>query len=104
MSPFMPSPACEEDAEVDDLMDRMKETTSNSGIREICKADPLIREFGRSLVGRLGTNIEQDGKDNDNIRSKLRHVGRLLKCLNESEAEPKELSFYLSGTHFKKVV
>ena len=66
------------DREVNSLIDKMKETGRNSGVKALCMKDMLILEFVQSLLDKLGTEGEQQRKDKDNIRTKLRTVGRLL--------------------------
>ena len=63
----------------------MPETQANLGVQNICQNDPLIREFARSILNRLGEEHEQRLKDIDNIRTKVRTLGRLLKELNTTE-------------------
>jgi hypothetical protein len=92
------------DEELEELFQHMKETSSNRGVRAVCQSDQLIREFGRSLLGRLGTVKEQRRKDKDNIRSKCRAVGRLLLELNDGQQVPNDLSHFICGNKFQHVV
>ena len=102
-SPFVPT-LPEEEAKLDKLFLGMKETAANPGIPKICETDQLIREFGKSLLGRLGEEDERRLKDVDNVRTKIRTVGRLLKELRNVEGEEKTISDFIKGTEFKKVV
>ena len=77
-----------DDAEIEEIMFKMKETAMNPGLKMACQKDRLIKEFCRGLLHKLGTNNEQRRKDKDNVRAKLRAVGRLLLSLNKkSEKE-----------------
>ena len=87
---------------LDDLINNMRETVDNPGLRQICESDELIREFGRSLIGRLGSEDEQRLKDKDNIRTKMRYVARLMKHLNEDKPH-KPLTYYITGKQFHTV-
>ncbi|XP_053388364.1 uncharacterized protein LOC128551503, partial [Mercenaria mercenaria] len=64
----------EEEEEIDSLISKMKETEQNPGLKDICFQDVLIREFGLSLLHKLGTSEEQRVKDKDNVRTKMRCV------------------------------
>ncbi|XP_053380135.1 uncharacterized protein LOC128548751 [Mercenaria mercenaria] len=90
--------------ELDKLLSKMKETARNPGVKNICSEDQLIREFGLSLLERLGLPEEQRTKDHDNIRTKLRSVGRLLQTLNEGQMTDQSLSFFIHPRQFQKVV
>lgn len=103
LAPFLTA-GDKDDEEVDDIFSHMKETGSNAGVRETCRNDLLIREFATALLDRLGTTTEQRRKDKDNIRTKLRTVGRLLKHLNEAKFRPQSLSSYITGKQFIDVV
>ena len=110
LSRFIPTPdeRTETESNVNELFRNMKETSMNPGIRNICRDDILIREFAMALLEKLGTTEEQRRKDKDNIRTKVRTLGRLLKHLNEKRQKTKEdiltLSDYITGPHFKEVV
>jgi len=104
MQPFLNKGQTDEDDELEELIQNMRETTDNPGLRKICLEDDLIREFGRSLLGRLGTKEEQRLNDKNNIRTKLRSVGRLLKHLNEQQEVAQPLSKYITGKGFKTVM
>ena len=81
ISPWITSDS--DDAEIDEIMFKMKETTMNPGLKIVCQKDRIIKEFCCGLLHKLGTNHEQRRKDKDNIRAKLRAMGRLLISLNE---------------------
>ena len=86
------------------IFNGMKETTANPGMPLLCKNDPLIVEFARSFLGRLGTEEEQRLKDVDTIRTKVRTVGRLLKHLHQEQPSPKQLSDFITGPDFDPVI
>lgn len=86
------------------IIDKMKETTKNPGLKEICENDKLIREFGLSLTEKLGTKEEQRRKDSDNIRTKMRSVARLLMKLNENKLVPQPLCFFICPREFRNIV
>ncbi|KAJ8302560.1 hypothetical protein KUTeg_018956 [Tegillarca granosa] len=90
--------------DLNDIIDKMKETTKNPGLKEICKNDKLIREFGLSLTEKLGTKEEQRRKDSDNIRTKMRSVARLLLKLNENKLVPQPLCSYICPREFRNTV
>ncbi|KAL4222344.1 hypothetical protein ACF0H5_018382 [Mactra antiquata] len=73
----------------------MKETKENSGLKKICQEDELIRQFGLYHLGRLGPTEEQRLKDQDNIRTKMRTLARLLVRLNEEELFSHPLSHFI---------
>lgn len=89
---------------LDDVISRMKETKENPGLKEVCLEDELIREFGMCLLERLGTSEEQRRKDEDNIRTKLRCVARLLKKLNDKKIVNQPLTNYINAREFNAVV
>ena len=89
---------------LDDFFNRMKETKENPGVPDLCKNDELIREFAQSLLERIGDESDQRRKDADNMRTKVRTVGRLLKKLQELTGQTKAMSFFLTGTYFQAVV
>lgn len=92
------------DTSLEDIFSHMKDTDKNAGVKEICESDDLIRQFGSCLLEKLGTLEERRRKDVDNIRTKLRTVGRLLKVLNAGMLDHRPLSDFLSGPNFHKVV
>jgi len=110
LSRFLPTPEERTATEIqaNKLFTHMKETHKNPGITKICREDALIREFAMSLLEKLGTKEEQRRKDQDNISTKVRTIGRLLKHLNEKritlKKNPLTLSGYITGTNFKEVV
>lgn len=55
---------------LNELIENMKETKKNPGLKEICMSDQLVREFGFSLMEKLGTTEEQIKTYPDNIRTK----------------------------------
>ena len=71
LAPFMNT---EQENGLEELLDDMKETGTNLGVKNICSNDKLIREFGKCLLGSLGNENEQRRKDKDNIRTTLRSV------------------------------
>lgn len=103
LSPFFQREEVEVE-ELDALVEKMKETNKNPGLKEMCTSDNMIKEFGLSLMEKLGMNSEQRRKDHDNIRTKLRAVGRLLKKLNENKFRKQDIDYYLCPSEFKNVV
>ena len=93
-----------DDAEIDEVIIKMKETSKNPGLKKTCRTDPLIKEFCRGLLHKLGHDSEQRRKDKDNIRTKLRAVGRLLLSLNHKRQEDMDLWSYIAPKHFKMIV
>jgi hypothetical protein len=91
---------------IDQLFLSMKETQKNPGIPEICKNDPVIREFAWGQLERLGTDEERRIKDEDNIRTKVRTLGRGLKKMNENLSDERwhSLSEFLSPQYFRHVL
>ena len=102
ISPFIKINSNETD--IDEILDKMKETVKYPKLKEIAQGDVLIREFIRGLVNKLGTEDEQRRKDKDNIRTKVRAVARLLKALNEKTGETKSLIEYIRPQCFMLVV
>ena len=90
--------------DIDTVIEKMKETEKNPGLKEICQQDELIKEFGVSLLQRLGTEDEQRRKDQDNVRTKMRSVARLVKKLNDSKLRNLPLDSYISPREFMNVV
>ena len=84
LSPFVKTLEHHE-AQIQNIFSGMPETQANLGVQNICQNDPLIREFARSILNRLGEEHEQRLKDIYNIRTKVRTLGRLLKELNTTE-------------------
>lgn len=103
ISPFLQANQAE-NTDLAKLFGGMKETKANPGLREVCENDPLIQEFAKSQLNRLGTEEEQRRSDLDNIRCKVRTVGRLLQKLNENCVAPMELLSFLNGRKFNDVV
>lgn len=104
LAPFMQVRPEHEIEALDMVIMKMKETTQNPGLKNICCDDQLIREFGNSLLDKLGTEEEQRRKDQDNIRTKMRSVARLLQKLNENKLRSLPLSDFISGREFMNVV
>ncbi|XP_005098712.2 uncharacterized protein LOC101849288 [Aplysia californica] len=102
LSPFLQLDS--DEGEIEDIISKMKETSKNPGLRQICMHDVLIREFCRGLVHKLGPLEEQRRKDKDNIRTKVRAVGRLVVRLNEKSNQDLDLSAFLKPTHFRLIV
>ena len=102
LSPFVKQ-VSEEDIALNTIFDGMKETAANPGLKKICENDLLIREFTLSMVGRLGEDDEQRIKDIDNVRTKVRTVGRLLKQLQHDNQTCDPLSTFICGQRYKKV-
>ncbi|XP_052261565.1 uncharacterized protein LOC127865682 [Dreissena polymorpha] len=94
----------EDDALLESFFDGMKETNANPGVPLLCKNDPLIREFASSKLCRLGEKKEQRVKDVDNVRTKVRTVGRLLKQLHQNNEAKSPLSEFITGMNFMKVL
>ena len=88
----------DEDRRIEKLLSGMKETKANPGIRALCRADPLIAEFGKSLCGRLG----EAGLDS--VQTIVRNIGRLLKYLNMNTEKDQPFSKYICGPYFKAIV
>ena len=93
-----------DDAEIDEIMFKMKETAMNPGLKLTCQKDRLIKEFCRGLLHKLGTNNEQRRKDKDNIRAKLRAAGRLLISLNKKLEKELDMSAYINPKYFMSIV
>ena len=74
----------------------MKETKDNPGLSNICSTDEIIKEFALCNLDKLGAEDEQRKKDQDNIRTKVRTLGRGLKKMNELSASltAQNLSFF----------
>ncbi|KAJ8315158.1 hypothetical protein KUTeg_007308 [Tegillarca granosa] len=103
MAPYM----IREESEIGELdlvIAKMKETVQNPGLKQVCAEDELIREFGLSQLDKLGTKEEQRRKDQDNIRTKMRSIARLLSKLNEKKLRDVPLSNYICGKEFMNVV
>jgi len=60
----------EEEAEIDEIFDGMKERRDKPGLKNTCEDDQLIREFTMALLDKIGSQEEQRRKDKDNIRTK----------------------------------
>lgn len=103
LSPFMPR-VHEDVAYLNSVIQKMRETKKHPGLQQICFEDELIREFGCWLSGKLGSKNEQRRKDEDNVRTKMRALARLLMKLNEGKTFRENLSFYISPRQFKVVV
>ena len=103
LAPFLQREETETD-NLNQVIIKMKETTQNPGLKDICMEDELVREFGLSLLDKLGTAEEQRRKDEDNVRTKMRCVARLLKKLNEKKLAPQQLSNYITAKEFNVVV
>ena len=93
---------CDHD-EIDQVIMQMKETKKYPGLKQLCSNDTLIKEFGRGLLMRLGLSHEQRRKDKDNLRNKLRSVGRLLIRLNEKTKTKLDLSAYIQPSYYQIV-
>ena len=93
-----------DDADINHVIDKMKETKKYPGLQNIAKKDKLIREFCRGLIHKLGTDEEQRRKDKDNIRTKIRALSRLLKALNENNQEWRDLISYITSEDFPLIV
>lgn len=102
LSPFITLDS--DEAEIDDLIMKMKETSKYPGLKAICQGDNLIREFCRGLLHKLGTFDEQRRKDIDNVRTKVRAVGRLLIALNKKSGQDSHLESFISPKFFKLIV
>ena len=82
----------------------MKTTAANPGLEEVAKSDPLIRDYCRSLLHRLGNDSEQQVKDKDNLRTKLRTVAKLLKTLNDDTTRWQSLAHFIIGPCFDQII
>ena len=84
----------------------MKETTQNPGVGKTCSTDRIIREFALGYLERLGLQDERRKKDLDNIRTKVRSLGRLLNKMNKDcvALNSKSLSHFLKPGQFRLVV
>ena len=102
LSPFVKT-ITEEETTLSVIFDGMKETTANPGITKLCRQDPLIKEFALSMTGRIGDAGEQRIKDVDNVRTKVRTVGRLLKELHTENSNEESLSFFVTGPRYKAI-
>jgi len=94
----------EEEAEIDEIFDGMKERRDNPGLKNICEDDQLIREFTMTLLDKIGSQEEQRKKDKDNIRTKVRTVARIVKKLKENKVNSLKLSEFIAGPQFYNVV
>lgn len=103
LSPFMPR-VDEDVAYLNSVIEKMRETAKHPGLRQICFEDELIREFGLWLLEKLGSKSEQRRKDEDNVRTKMRALARLLMKLNEDKIFKENLSFYIAPNHFRTVI
>lgn len=104
LAPFLPSNTNDAETKYEMVVEGMKETSQNTGLKDICRSDTLIKEFGLSLLDRLGLVEEQRRKDTDNIRTKLRSVARLIKHLNNNKPNPKSLNEFITPGQFMNVV
>ena len=102
ISPFITMEA--DEADIENTILKMKETSKNPGLRKMCLRDVLIKEFCRGLLHKLGSDDEQRCKDKDNIRTKLRAVSRLLVALNTKSGNDFELTKYIVPKHFMFIV
>lgn len=102
LSPFIKFDS--DDADINHVIDKMKETKKYPGLQNIAKQDKLIREFCRGLIHKLGTEEEQRRKDKDNIRTKIRALARLLKALNKNNQEWRDLMSYITSKDFPFIV
>ncbi|KAH3729262.1 hypothetical protein DPMN_055229 [Dreissena polymorpha] len=94
----------DEDIEMlDEVIDKMKETKENPGLKKVCQEDELIRQFGLYHLGRLGPLEEQRLKDQDNVRTKMRSLARLLVRLNGEELFSYPLSHFICAQKFDLV-
>ena len=89
--------------ELDYFFDKMKETSENPELKELFWNDGLTVEYARSLLERLGNKYGQRRKDEDNMRGKVRSVGRLLVQLNLKSSKAEPLTTYLTGQTFQDV-
>ncbi|XP_052812935.1 uncharacterized protein LOC128240355 isoform X3 [Mya arenaria] len=88
---------------LDEVIDKMKETKENPGLKKVCQEDELIRQFGLYHLGRLGPLEEQRLKDQDNVRTKMRSLARLLVRLNGEELFSYPLSHFICAQKFDLV-
>ncbi|GFN83295.1 Zinc finger protein 271 [Plakobranchus ocellatus] len=100
ITPFLAS----QESELNKLFSLMKETKKYPGLKRISEDDFLICEFAKGLLKKLGTKEEQRLKDMDNIRTKIRHIARLLKAMKERETEIKDLESAITPKFFFLVV
>ena len=103
LAPFLQK-ADKNEEKLEEFYSRMKETIENPGVKKICFEDNLIREFAKSKLGRLGERNEQRRRDEDNIRTKVRTLGRLLKKINEMQKSQKAFTEYITGKGFLVIV
>ena len=73
-------------------------TMRQDHIYEQVENDNLIKQFGQILSEKLGPRRTHD------IAQRMRQLGRLKIKLNQSCAEPKNLSHYITANNFDKVV
>ena len=90
--------------EVQELISQMKETKKYPGLRQESQNDVLIKEFAKGLLQKLGSKDEQRLKDKDNIRTKVRHLARLLVALKEKDKEITDLDSAIIPLKFFLVV
>ena len=93
-----------ENKEVQEIFSKMKETKKYPGLKQVSENDELIKEFGKGLLQKLGTKDEQRLKDIDNIRTKVRHVARLLVALKEKDKEIYSLDNAITPAKFFLVI
>ena len=104
LSPLLTREQEETNQELQTLWDKMKETAKNPGVPAVCQSDTIVTEFALSQLDRIGTAEEQRKKDMDNVRTKIRTIGRLLKKINQRESNWKSMSDILTGQQFDSVV
>jgi len=107
IQPFL-THRCQEDKtlerELKQIIHNMRETTKYPDLKRTCENDTLIKEFGLTLLLKIGPKEEQRRKHENNISTKLRAVARLVKELNKEKVFPLPLSDFLTPSAFKTVV
>ena len=82
IQPFL-THRCQEDKtlerELKQIIHNMRETTKYPDLKRTCENDTLIKEFGLTLLLKIGPKEEQRRKHENNISTKLRAVARLVK-------------------------
>ena len=104
MAPFLRKADSDDEQRLNSVIDKMRETEKYPGLKDTCSHDELIREFGMWLLDKLGNEDEQRRRDQDNIRTKMRSLARLLAKLNEQKLFPQPLSYYICANEFGSIV
>lgn len=88
----------------DEILLGMRTTEKTPDIRNMCKNDLLLKEFGLAHLDDEYPNEDEKRKKKELVKSQCRLVGVVLKRLNESQIEKLDLSSFISGEYFEEVV